>query len=80
MISEKEVITCIAKGLKVSTKKITINSTDKDFEEWDSLGQLNIMLNLDKMLKGKVLKIKNIAESYSVKKIIVTLKKNKLLK
>ncbi len=80
MISEKNVINCIAKSLKISSKKLTINSSDKDFEEWDSLGHLNIMLNLDKLLKGKVLKLKNISESYSVKKIILILKKNKLIK
>ena len=80
MISEKNVINCIAKSLKISSKKLTINSSDKDFEEWDSLGHLNIMLNLDKLFKGKVLKLKNIPESYSVKKIILILKKNKLIK
>jgi len=80
MISEKDVITCIAKALRIPNKKINNKSSDKDLEEWDSLGHLNIMLNLDKILKGKVLKIKNIAEAHSVKKILITLKKNKLLK
>ena len=80
MISEKQVITCISKALKVPEKKINIKSSDKDFDQWDSLGHLNILLGLDKILKGKALKIKNIAEAYSVKDLIKILKKNKLLK
>ena len=80
MISEKQVITCISKALKIPEKKINIKSSDKDFDQWDSLGHLNILLGLDKILKGKALKIKNIAEAYSVKDLIKILKKNKLLK
>ena len=80
MILNKDVFSCISRGLNVSIKKIKINSSDKDFEEWDSLGHLNILLNLDKILKGKALKIKDISEAYSVKEIIKILKKNKLLK
>lgn len=80
MISQKDVISCISKALKVPSKKIKITSSDKDIEQWDSLGHLNILLNLDKKLKGKVIKIKSISEAYSVKKIISILKKNKLLK
>ena len=62
----------------INIKKIKINSSNKDFEQWDSLGHLNILLNLDKILKGKALKIENISEAYSVKEIIKILKKNKL--
>jgi len=80
MILNKDVFSCISKGLNIPIKKIKINSSDKDFEEWDSLGHLNILLSLDKILKGKVITIKTIAEAYSVKKILTILKKNKLLK
>jgi len=80
MISQKEALSCISKALKIPNAKIKINSSDKDFEEWDSLGHLNILLSLDKILKGKVITIKTIAEAYSVKKILTILKKNKLLK
>jgi acyl carrier protein len=80
MISNEDLFSCVAKGLKVNIKKITINSSSKDFEQWDSLGHLDIMLNLDKILKGKALKITNISEAYSVKKIVKILKSKKLLK
>ena len=80
MISEKEVISIISKALKLPNKKIKFTSSSKDTEEWDSLGQLNIMMGLDKKLKGKILKIKNISEAYSVREIMKILKKNKLVK
>tara|TARA_B100001121_G_scaffold232495_1_gene205761 strand:- start:260 stop:502 length:243 start_codon:yes stop_codon:yes gene_type:complete len=80
MISKKEVISIISKALNVSNKKIKVTSSSKDIEEWDSLGQLNIMMSLDKKLKGKILKISSISEAYSVQKIIKILEKNKLVK
>ena len=51
MISQKDVISCISKALKVPSKKIKITSSDKDIEQWDSLGHLNILINLDEKLK-----------------------------
>ncbi|MDC0961113.1 acyl carrier protein [Candidatus Pelagibacter sp.] len=79
MITKKQAISCISKALKVPLGKININSSDKNFENWDSLGHLEILLNLDKALKGKAIKIKDLAQAYSVKKILTILKKNKLL-
>lgn len=80
MISKKEVITCISKALKVPAKDIKDDFKSDNCEEWDSIGQLNIMMSLDKKLKGKVVKIKEISEADSLKKINKILQKNKLLK
>ena len=79
MITKKQAISCISKALKVPIKKIDINSNNRDFEKWDSLGHLEILMNLDKALKGKAIKIEDLAQAYSVKKIFSILKKNKLL-
>lgn len=79
MINKKQVITCISKALKIPSNKISINSSDKDFEKWDSLGHLEILMNLDKTLKGKAINIQDLAQADSVKKIFSVLKKNKLL-
>ena len=79
MITKKQVITCISKALKIPSNKININSSDKDFEKWDSLGHLEILMNLDKTLKGKAINIQDLAQADSVKKIFSVLKKNKLL-
>ena len=79
MISTKAVILYISKALKVPNSKINVNSSDKDFENWDSLAHLEILINLDKALKGKAIKIEGLANAYSVKKILAVLKKNNLL-
>ena len=79
MITKKQAITCISKALKVTSNKIDINSSDKHFDRWDSLGHLEILMNLDKALKGKAIKIEDLAQAHSVKKIFSVLKKNKLL-
>tara|TARA_B100001057_G_C22683333_1_gene884640 strand:+ start:421 stop:663 length:243 start_codon:yes stop_codon:yes gene_type:complete len=79
MLTKKQVISCISKALKVPASKINMNLRDKDFEKWDSLGHLEILMNLDKALKGKAIKIEALAQAYSVKKIFTVLKKNKLL-
>ena len=42
-------------------------------------GHLEILMNLDKALKGKAIKINDLAEAHSVKKILLVLKKNNLL-
>ena len=59
---------------------ITSETTANDIEEWDSLGQLEILIKIDKQTNGKAGKIKNLSECESVKKIYECLKKNKLLK
>ena len=79
MITKKQAISCISKALKVPISKIDINSSDRHFERWDSLGHLEILMNLDKALKGKAIKIEELAQAFSVKKIFSILKKNKLL-
>ena len=52
-VTKKEVFNCIAKALKLNPKKINIDSNSDNTRNWDSLGQLNIITELDKKLKGK---------------------------
>ena len=67
------------KGLNPNLFMISTGISDKDFEKWDSLGHLEILMNLDKALKGKAINIEDLAQAFSVKKIFTVLKKNKLL-
>ena len=78
--NNKELFECIAKALKINFNKININSSSDNIEDWDSLGQLNILTALDKKLKGKVFGIKKLATAQSTKAIIKILKEKKLLK
>jgi len=75
-ISQKEIIEVIK---KVTKKKIDIDSSSKNINDWDSLAQLNILTVLDNKLKGKIFTIKQMATADSVKKIILLLKKNNFL-
>ena len=79
-LSKAELFTVIAKTLKVSKKKISISSNSDNIENWDSLGQLNILTELDQKLKGKVFPIKGMASALSSKKIVKILESHKLLK
>tara|TARA_B110000003_G_C16544647_1_gene494202 strand:- start:402 stop:620 length:219 start_codon:yes stop_codon:yes gene_type:complete len=72
-MDEKKVIKIVSKALK---KKVTLNSTSSNTEEWDSLGQLSIMAAFGKVTKGASSKI-DLAEVDSIKKLIVKLKKIK---
>ena len=78
-MKENELIKLIKKSLKTK-QKIVINSKSNNIEEWDSVGHLILLSNLDKQLKGATSNIADIATADSVKKIINILKKNKLIK
>ena len=78
-IEKKDLFSLISKALNISTKKINDKSKSNDFEEWDSLGQLEIITSLDKKFKGK-LNLNEITEVDDVKKIIGFLKKKKVFK
>ena len=73
MLNLNKIIKIVAKSIKVREKNISLTSKIGDFEDWDSLGHLGILLNLDKALKGKAIKIKDLAEAHSVKKILTIL-------
>ena len=79
-ISKKEIFKIIAKSLSVPEKKINKKTDSNNFEEWDSMSHLNILISLDKKLSGKAQKIQELSEAYSVKKIIQIMDKKKLLK
>ena len=78
-MKENELIKLIKKSLKTK-QKIDINSKSNNIEEWDSIGHLILLSNLDEKLKGATSNIADMATADSVKKIISILKKNKLIK
>ena len=67
------------KSLKTK-QKIDINSNSNNVDEWDSVGQLILLSNLDKKLKGATSNISQIATNSVAKKILSILKRNKLVK
>ena len=65
-MTEKDLIQLV-KSLKTK-QKIDINSNSNNVDEWDSVGQLILLSNLDKKLKGATSNISQIATANSVKK------------
>ncbi len=76
---EQEVVELIANALEIDAKSLTLESTSNDVEEWDSLGHLAILRDLDKFYGGKIAGIKEMAQVDSVGKILQLLKNNSLL-
>ena len=76
----KNLIYLIIKTLKFPKKKYKNTASLNNFEDWDSIGHLNIMLQLDQKLSGKAKNIKELADADTVEKIEKILRKKKLLK
>jgi len=47
-IDLEQVISIVSKNIKVPEKDININSKSSDFYQWDSLAQVNIILEIEK--------------------------------
>jgi acyl carrier protein len=73
VMNEKEIITIVSKVLK---KKVNKKSSVRNTEEWDSLGQLGILLAMEKATKGKSSKI-DLTEVQSIEQLCIKLKKIK---
>lgn len=69
-----------SKSFGVKINKISINLKLNEIEEWDSIGHLTLLSNLDKATKGKTSKIKGLGTQKSLKKIWDILKKKELVK
>ncbi len=80
MLDINKIIKIVSKSTKVKIKDILLSSKMGDFEDWDSLGHLKILSEIDKVTKGKASRISNLAEQNSVGNIHKILKKNKLSK
>ena len=69
-VAKKEVFNCTVKALKLNPKKINIDSNSDNTKNWDSLGQPNIVTELDKKLEEKTFEINKLANAYSSKKLL----------
>tara|TARA_B100000795_G_C22793533_1_gene438179 strand:- start:415 stop:663 length:249 start_codon:yes stop_codon:yes gene_type:complete len=80
ILKKEDLINLIIKALNFPKKKYKNTTSLNSFEDWDSIGHLNIMLQLDQKLSGKAKNIKELADAHTVEKIEKILKKKKLLK
>ena len=72
-INLEQIISIISNHIKVSEKKIDINSKSSDFYQWDSLAQVNIILEIEKKTNTKI-NASKMGELTSVKSILNHLK------
>ena len=65
-MSESKIIEIFQDILDIENKKINLNSTPKDIEEWDSVATINIIVAIENEFRIKF-KLKDIQEAKSVK-------------
>ena len=78
-VSEREILEIIQDTLELEGKVLAIDSSMEDLEEWDSIGHLSILTNLDKVFEGKAAEIQELATADSVQKILQVLRDNALI-
>jgi acyl carrier protein len=75
---QSTVMEIIEKALELKPGILKEDSDSERMEDWDSLGQLSILVALDKHFKGKISSLSEIAEANSVPKILTILKNNSI--
>ena len=79
MPNTSDITSAIEKALNQKHGTVKESTQAKDIPDWDSLGQLSVLVALDKIFSGKIAGLTEMAEADSVPKIISILKKNSLL-
>ena len=76
---QSTVMKIIEKGLSLEPEILNEDSNSENIEDWASLGQLTILVALDKHFEGKISSISEMAEANSVQKILTILKENSIV-
>ncbi len=77
--SRTTVIATIERALGLQKGSLGENSSSAEYNSWDSLGQVDIILALDVLFDGKVNAIPEMADANSVPKVIDVLIRHLLL-
>ena len=77
--SKATVLACIEKALDLPIGSLGETSNSTEFNNWDSLGQVDIIMALDILFGGKVNMIPEMADANSVPDILDILKRYLLL-
>ena len=77
--TEEDVIKVIQEALELSDGDISIDSVADEIPDWDSLGHLAILSNLDEYFEGKVASIEELATVDNIKDLLQLLKDNSLI-
>ena len=72
-INLEQIVSIVSKIIKINEKDINIDSKSSDFYKWDSLAQVNIILEIEKITEKKI-KANKMGELTSIKSILNYLK------
>ena len=72
-MTEQEVMKVVQSALRID-QPLTMSSSADTIPEWDSLGQINIIVALDEALGGGVSEMQDMALASSVDKIVALLR------
>ncbi len=72
-MKNEKIFNLVSKAIGIDRKKLNINSTNKDFDQWDSLGQLKILFSIQKKFSN--IKNEDFVKITSIKNILQLLKK-----
>ena len=75
---QSTVMEIIEKALELEPGALRVDSNSERIENWDSLGQLSILVALDRHFDGKISGLSEMADANSVLKILKILKKNSI--
>jgi acyl carrier protein len=78
-ITQSEVIAIIETALEIKSGLLNETTRSEEVENWDSLGQLSILVALDKLFDGKIANLTEMAEADSMPKILDILKQHSLI-
>ena len=79
IISQSVVIATVEKALELQPGLLGENTRAEEVDSWDSLGQLSILVALDKLFDGKIAGISEMAEANSMPIILAILRQHSLL-
>ncbi len=75
---QSEVIEIIERALQLEKGSLNEASCADTMDAWDSLGQLSILVALNKHFEGKISSISEMAEADSISKILNILKESEI--
>ena len=75
---QSSVMEIIEKALELRPGILKEDSCAEKMEDWDSLGQLSILVAMDKHFDGRISSVPEMAEANSVSKILNILKENSI--
>ena len=78
-MNEKKFFRIVEEALEIKKNSINIESSTENVENWDSLGQLKILMSLDNLTEGRSAKINELASIDNIKDYIIILKKYKIV-